>query len=205
LPRAVFDQSTQDPFAFGSGEFQTNTGGRPIAYFGEEPLSDYGSQPSAQDIQAQQAQRSGFLQNPAEQPLASSSELTYDEPVYPGSANASARPQALNIRSMRDPATGEYNIVVPAEGQHLQRDLAPRQFQPPPKPQPSTAKATPRRPGKYTVAQVPKSVPELIAFIDMLHDQHPGYHQAVYNKEGQNASRLRQRTIAKMRTQGLIE
>jgi len=196
LPRAYFDQSTQDEYAFGSGEFQTNTGGRPMAFFGEEPLADYGSQPTAQDVQTLQVNRSSF--NPPQQ---MAPQLAISDVAEPGQP-------ALNIRSMRDPATGQYNVVVPQEGAHGTADVAPRGFftQPSaPKPAPKPASAPAQQ--KFKRSDVPNTLNELYAFIDNLNQNVPGYSQALYKRgeASHNVSRLRNTTLQKMKASDLLE
>jgi hypothetical protein len=53
-----FSANAQNTFAYGSGEFQDRTGGRPRAWLGEEPLAEYGEAPPDVDAAIEEEEQS---------------------------------------------------------------------------------------------------------------------------------------------------
>lgn len=84
-----FSKSAQEAYAFGSGEYQDNTGGRPRAWYGEEEVAEYGEQPQEADIIEEEEQ--------ATLPMR-------DEGLAP-------------MMSRKDPTTQEYDIATGKEGE----------------------------------------------------------------------------------------
>jgi len=83
----VFSANSQNSFAYGSGEFQDRTGGRPRAWLGEVPLAEYGEAPPDVDAGIEEEEQS---------------------------KEAEERPQpGLNLSSRKDETTGEWDVAPP--------------------------------------------------------------------------------------------
>jgi hypothetical protein len=114
--------------------------------------------------------------------------LEAEEDDGDGAEATGATPSATSeiaLSSRKDPTTGEYDVVAPRAS---------------PGGAPAPAQAKP-----YKESDVPRTVPEIRAFIQLLHDRH-GYNQAIYKKNGADPKprSVRLNTIAKMKTAGLL-
>jgi len=173
---AGFSRSAQEAYAYGSGEFLDRSGGRPRAWMGEEVLADYGEAPPDEGAILEAQQQAGLA--------GVESEAEED-----GADATGATPSAtseLTLSSRRDPTTGEYDVVAPPRAS--------------PGGAPAPAQAKP-----YKESDIPRTIPEIRAFIQMLNQRH-GYNQAIYKKNGADPKprSVRLNTIAKMKSAGLL-
>jgi hypothetical protein len=182
---ARFSASAQEAYAYGSGEFLDRSGGRPRAWAGEEALAEYGEAPPDESAILEARQQAGLAGvEDGDEDLGDG-----EDAEYAPSAFSSSRPEELALSSRRDPETGEYNVVAP------------------PRPGASSSASAPPPAGKlYTEADVPRTIPALRTFIQMLAQRHPGYSQAIYKKAGADPKprSVRINTIAKMKSAGLL-
>jgi len=186
---ARFDVDNRGIFGDQSGKFlfspmeegQYNLGGRDVGYFGVADLAQEGGDEEGDEGEA----------------LAQVSADTSS--AVPG------------MRSVRDATTGEYDIGVgrrgfapSATGSVEDNGDAPRSAR--------TVRTTPSveptgidrtlRTKPYKTSDVPRDKPALIAFIERLETQHPGYSQAVYANS--SAKSVRINTIRKLAEAGLL-
>jgi len=118
--------AVQNAYAYGSGEFQDNTGGRPRAFFGESPIAEYGTQPTNKQVQqsdyeatrqknkgamdsaAQQAEQERKANQP--QPADNPYKEREEEEAEEGKAEEETKQEIKDITSHKNPATGEYDV-----------------------------------------------------------------------------------------------
>jgi hypothetical protein len=203
---AAFTLSAQEPFAYGSGEFLDRSGGRPRAWMGEEAVAEYGEAPEMAAIQEANEQ-------------AGVAGVGEGEDLGDGE-NRATPGDGLSLSSRRDPVTGEYNVVsAPSSASSStfsslfpsstgsyrppQGTAAPARM--PQRASSSSASAEPPAGKLYTAEDVPRTIPELRQFIQMLAQRH-GYSQAIYKKDGKDpkARSVRMNTLAKMKIAGLL-
>ena len=112
----TFSRSAQEAYAFGSGEYQDNTGGRPRAWAGEEQLAEYGEQPEEEAVAEEEEQ-----------------------------ANLAQRDDGLGpaISSRQDATTGEWDIA-PTSSEESSAPAPPPSRAPARAPKPYTLDDIPR-------------------------------------------------------------
>jgi hypothetical protein len=211
---AEYSENQRDVFAFQSGQYQDNTGGRPRGFFGEEE-AEYANDVAALNAVDNTALTQGVMLGDEQGKLASK--------VAPGGVPS--------MMSSQDP-DGTYDIQVQRQknDEAQKKALLENTFEPPPKSKeakevnlkmkskevnfvpPSVAKvvapetACPPKYGgkKYTAKDIPKDADGLIKFIGGLHQKHKGYSQAVYAKKDMKVANVRRNTIKKLKGAGLM-
>jgi len=203
-PVAQFSSNARDAWAYSSGQYQDNTGGRGRAFLGEEQ-ADYGEDgealladalgevDGADGINAREMGMAvaGLQPGGLGFPIASrydSSLGGYDVDTGRASASASSASSAsaLKERGFLDRAREAVAVSDPRAG-----------FQEP------AVGFQRKRTYPYTAEEVPRDLDGIRQFIQRVRREHPEYSQTWYDKESKPKN-VRRNTIRKMREAGLM-
>jgi hypothetical protein len=193
-----FSLNAQNAYAFGSGEFQDNTGGRPRAWAGEEALAEYGGTPDESEVAIAEQTATGQSADLESQRETNEAAMARDR---------GDEESEFALTSTRDPVTGEYNIV---RGSPDRPPWSPLPSTPPwGKPAGVAAAPAAAAPGqkRYKFDEIPRTIPTLKAFIAQLEREIPGYKQKTYTTiyGDPKARSVRAHTVSKLEKLGLLD
>jgi hypothetical protein len=212
---ATFSRSAQNAYAYGSGEYQDNTGGRPRAWAGEEALAEYATAPGAEALAGLAEQEEGAdLQRLSARAAASAAPRVSSrfDPVTQGyniapDFAAMSRSEALDYEALEAERRGE-----PEEARELRRQARAaregteeeeEEEEEAPAAAASSSASDPPPIGKqFTRADIPRTIEELRLFIEATRKRFPEFKQAIYR--GSKARSVRTNTINKLESLGLL-
>jgi len=219
---AEFDTSTQNAYAYGSGEYQDNTGGRPRAWAGTEVLAEYGQAPEEEatiglneqeETENQQLYRTVVPKevrdaidkladdwdNASEEDRPAIEEererrILMAKDIIDAHVRQKGRQGMARLTSHYDPKTEGFNI----RGEESESDEEEeKELAPAPKKAPQSKSKKP-----YTSADVPRDMPGLIEFIKSVKERFPSYSQRIY--QGSKPRSVRINTISLLEKAGLL-
>ena len=221
-PQAQFSSNTRDVYAYSSGQYQDNTGGRPRGFAGEEEV-DYGEAPEqlvadtlgevdgADGVDAREMGVAVAGLQPGG--LGFSMSSRFDPHLGGYDVDTGRRPTAsassASAAVSPPPATASLRPTLKPQGFESRAREAVGALEERPgfvEPSMGTQRGVAKASGAYPYSEtdVPRDLVGLRRFINMLNERHDNYSQSWYAKADVNPKNVRRNTIRKMREAGLL-